>query len=377
MKKSQSLKERKFNIIIPKSLKKIPMPEKNENSKNASKIVIKTIAEIPDLHLPIKKLPHIANKKSKNPKINQISLEKLKVIVLSLKMNKNEINKNQKDKDKAHTTQLIQNSPSKNRHHFKNNFKIINKKPKTKNQSDKVLNNNNINDLNINYNYNSENNSKINNISEINNNRSNSLEPEIGQNGGELLQFRNKGKEKKWYKNIEYLTEKYNELILTTENLEKNLLNKYLDGTDNIISEMEEPQFLKEDIEINKINVNSSLRKHLSIRETTLDSSIHNSHHQKVDKLKEKAKEFIHRIKNYRKMFRKYRTNFTIKSIKENISKNKGKFINDYNKDNNVVKFRHKRKKKLPNFSKSLSKVSNNQKNFEESNINNNNTNNI
>jgi hypothetical protein len=57
MKKSQSLKERKFNIIIPKSLKNIPIQEKNENTKNTSKIIIKTIAEIPDLHLPIKKYP--------------------------------------------------------------------------------------------------------------------------------------------------------------------------------------------------------------------------------------------------------------------------------------------------------------------------------
>ena len=378
MKKSQSLKERKFNIIIPKSLKNIPIPEKNENTKNTSKIIIKTIAEIPDLHLPIKKIPHITNKKQKNPKINQISLEKLKLIVLNLRMNKNEQNRNHKDKT---SNKKLISSPNKKNHNYKNNFELINNKTKITNQSNKILNsnNNNINDMNINYN--SENNSKINNISEININRSNSLETEISQNGGvgDMLQFRNKDKEKKWYNNIEYLTEKYNELILTTENLEKNLLNKYLDGTDNIISEIEEPQFLKEDIDINTINVNASLRKHLSIRETTLDSSIHNSHHQ-TDKLKGKAKGFILRIKNYRKMFRKYRTNFTIKSIKENINKNKLRYNNEYYKENNILKKKkkneHKRKKKLPIFSKSLSKINNNQNNFEESNINNNNNNN-
>ena len=79
-------------------------------------------------------------------------------------------------------------------------------------------------------------------------------------------------------------------------------------------------------------------------------------------------------------MFRKYRTNFTIKSIKENINKNKLRYNNEYYKENNILKNRkkneHKRKKKLPIFSKSLSKINNNQNNYEESNINNNNNNN-
>ena len=371
MKKSQSLKERKFNIIIPKSLKNNSNVEKNENNKNTYKVIIKTIAEIPDLHLPIKKLPHVTNKKQKNPKINQISLEKLKLVVLNLRMNQNQHNKTQKEK--AHNRRQLESSPTKNNHNSKNNEKICNNKTKINNQSNKILNNN-INDLNANYN--SENNSKNINISEININRSNSLEIDNNPNN-DILQFRNKNKDKKWYNNIEYLTEKYNDLILTTENLEKNLMTKYLDGTDNIISEIEEPNFLKEDIEINTINVNASLRKHLSIRETTLDSSMHNSH-QQTDKLKDKAKGYILRIKNYRKMFRKYRTNFTIKSVKENINKNKIK-TNEYNKENNIIKNR-KRKKKLPVFSKSLSKINNNQNNFEESNyiinINNNNINN-
>ena len=89
-----------------------------------------------------------------------------------------------------------------------------------------------------------------------------------------------------------------------------------MNGTDNIISEIEEPQFLKEDTEINTINVDASLRKHLSIRETTLDSSYHNSHYH-TDKLKCKSKGFIVRINNYRKMLQKYRTNFTLKPIKD------------------------------------------------------------
>ena len=97
MKKCQSLKERKFKVIIPKSSNQIP--EKAE-AKNCTKIIIKTIAELPDLHLPIKRLPHphITNKKHKNQKINPISLEKLKLIVLNLRLNKNGSKKTRKEK---------------------------------------------------------------------------------------------------------------------------------------------------------------------------------------------------------------------------------------------------------------------------------------
>ena len=129
-----------------------------------------------------------------------------------------------------------------------------------------------------------------------------------------------------------------------------------MNGTDNIISEIEEPQFLKEDTEINTINVNASLRKHLSIRETTLDSSYHNSHYH-TDKLKCKSKGFIVRINNYRKMLQKYRTNFTLKPIKD--------------KDKNGILKKNKRKKKLPIFSRSLSKLNSNNNNNDEKNITN------
>ena len=140
-------------------------------------------------------------------------------------------------------------------------------------------------------------------------------------------------------------------MILTTENLEKNLINKYLEGTDNIISEMEEPQFLREDIEINTINVNASLRKHLSIRETTLDSSYHNSHNH-TGKLKGKQKGIILRINNYRKMFKKYRTNFILKSIKPNNNNFKEKMFRSKKRND-------RRKKKLPMFNKSAYKINN------------------
>ena len=359
MKKSHSLKGRKFKIIIPKSSKNISNPQKFEN-KNSSKIIIKTVAELPDLHLPIKKIPHQhnANKKKKN-KMNQISLEKLKYIIMNLRLSKNEPNKKEKMRSK-NTASTAENDS------FKNNFITYNNSEKINNQDYDDALKNNINDLNLNIKFNSDINLKLNNASELNINRSNSLETKINPNF-DIFQFRNKDKEKKWYNNIEFLAEKYNELIMTTENLEKNLLNKYLNGTDNIISEIEEPQYLKEDIDINTLNANISLRKHLSIRETTLDSSIRNSLNH-TDKLNRKTKAFIFSIKNYRKIFRKYRTNFTIKSIKENINQNKMKYNYEYNKDNHNLKNRkkneHKRKKKLPIFGKSLSKINNKQNNI-------------
>ena len=368
MKKSHSLKGRKFNVIIPKTSNNIANPEKTEN-KNTSKILIKTLAELPDLYLPIKKIPHAhnTNKKQKNKMNNQIPLEKLKYIIMNLRMSKNEQNKNEKQKNK-NTALMSENNC------FKSNLNLYNKNEITKNQNNDDVFNSNANDLDLKIKFNSDNNLKLNNVSELIINRSNSLETEINPNF-EILQFRNKEKEKKWYNNIEFLTEKYNELILTTESLEKNILNKYLDGTDNIISEIEEPQYLKEDIDINTLKANVSLRKHLSIRETTLDSSYQNSLYH-TDKLKGKAKGFILRIKNYRKIFRKYRTNFTIKSIKENIDKNKVKYNNEYNKENHNLKNRkkneNKRKKKLPIFSKSLSKI-NNQNNINSINIDNSN----
>lgn len=349
MKKSQSLlKDRKTYIINSKLTKNhFNINQERSENKNTSKIVIKTIGDIPYLLLPIKKAPnnHNINKKQKNHKINLISLEKLKLFALNLKQ-----------REKSHNKKIKNYSSNKNYH--KNKFKTYDNKSKHNYKSHKALNNNDIKNFTISYN--SENDVSIRNfnIDDLNINRSNSLETEINRNmlGKDVLKFRNK--DKKWYNNEEYLTEKYNELILTTENLEKNLLNRYLDGTEHIISEMDEPQFLKEDIDIKTINANASLRKHLSIRETTtLDSSFHNN--KKIDKFRGKAREIILRIKNYRKMLKKYRTNTIINPShsKENKSKNK-----------------RKKKKKLPYFNYLVHKKNNNNG---EKNINNKSNNNL
>ena len=334
MKKSQSLKGRKFNIVIPKSSSLVP--EKTEN-KNTSKVIIRTTAEYPDLHLPVKKIAHPTNKKQKSLKMNQISLEKLQLILLNLRLSKNDPNKIPRKKSK--NKKIITSSPKKRNFFSKDNMPLLNDMEKHTNLNNKKNNSDITNNI---CNYNSENNTKkINLFNNININRNNSIEAETNLNkSSDGLQFRNK--DKKWYNSIDFLTEKYHEFILTTENLEKNLLNKYLDGIDNIISEMEEPPFLKEDININTINANGSLQKHLSLRETTLDSSYQNS---QTDKKKAITGGYILKMKNFRNLFKKYRTNFAIKSIKNN---------NKDNKENKTLKTKrrndHRRKKKIACF---------------------------
>ena len=349
MKKTQSLKERKFNIVIPKIhpklTKNIPQQEKNENKENKNQIIIKMQGDIPYLFLPIKKVPHLTNKKQKNQKINLISLEKLKCMVLNLKMNKNEKTKLKRGKSQNKKIEGI--SPSKYIHSKK--YKTYNNKDKYIKQSSKTLGEDDRKFYKINSLYkngNKANNKIANNDKDIYINRSNSFDTEINNNilGDEELKFRNKDN-KKWYNNVEFITEKYNELILMTENLEKNILSNYINGTDKMISEMEEPIFFNEDLDINIANQNG---KHLSKRETTLDTSYHNSNSHKNDRMKGKNNDITLKVKNYRKIFKKYNTNFTIKTI-ENNNKNKEDLLKW--KRRNV----HKKKKKLPIFNKSLS----------------------
>ena len=349
MKKTQSLKERKFNVVIPKihpkSTKNIPQQEKNENKENKNQIIIKMQGDIPYLFLPIKKVPHLTNKKQKNQKINLISLEKLKCMVLNLKMNKNEKTKLKRGKSQHKKLEGI--SPSKYIHSKK--YKTYNNKDKYIKQSSKTLGEDDRKFYKINSLYkngNKANNKIANNDKDIYINRSNSFDTEINNNilGDEELKFRNKDN-KKWYNNVEFITEKYNELILMTENLEKNILSNYINGTDKMISEMEEPIFFNEDLDINIAKQNG---KHLSKRETTLDTSYHNSNSHKNDRMKGKNNDITLKVKNYRKIFKKYNTNFTIKTI-ENNNKNKEDLLKW--KRRNV----HKKKKKLPIFNKSLS----------------------
>ena len=230
MKKTQSLKERKFNVVIPKihpkSTKNIPQQEKNENKENKNQIIIKMQGDIPYLFLPIKKVPHLTNKKQKNQKINLISLEKLKYMVLNLKMNKNEKTKLKRGKSQNKKIEGI--SPSKYIHSKK--YKTYNNKDKYIKQSSQTLGDDDRKFYKINSLYkngNKANNKIANNDKDIYINRSNSFDTEINNNilGDEELKFRNKDN-KKWYNNVEFITEKYNELILMTENLEKNILKK-------------------------------------------------------------------------------------------------------------------------------------------------------
>ena len=223
-------------------------------------------------------------------------------------MNKREKKQDKKNKKLIHIKKPL-NASIKINKNIKQTYKAITTEIKSENKNNTTKN------ININikeYNYKSEKNKKDIDI----------LKNELSQSKT------NRNENKKWY-DANYLTEKYNDLILTTEKLEKNLIDKYLTGTENIISEIEEPKYLKEDSEIiNTINANPSSRKHLSIRETTLDTSYQgNSYYNHTDKLKGKTNALIGRIKNYRQIFKKYKTNITFKRY------NKSIVFNRYNND--------------------------------------------
>ena len=341
MQKSQSLKSRKFNVIIQEEAKNVENDPEIKGTEKKYKKIKRTNLHIPDLHLPVKKISHVTNRKDRNKKINKISLEKLRKLVINIRMNKKEKNHDKKNRNITHIRRTI-NANIKNNKSYNINS----------NQYNKTITNgknNNLNSIKINSNYIKEINYMMENIKDNNDNdiiykekeRSKSIKPENNictLLKYDLSQIRN---ENKWY-DVNYLTEKYNDLILTTENMEKNLINKYLNGTDNIISEIEEPQYLKDDSEINTLNGNISLKKHLSIRETTLDTSYqgNNSFYNHTDKLKGKTNGLIRRIKNYRQIFKKYKTNLNFKYY----NKNKDKFNNGYHKE--------KKRKKIPSFNK-------------------------
>ena len=348
MQKSQSLRTRKFKVLIPKTAKNIEINKENNEEEKNNKNKRRGLPKIPDLHLPVKKMSKVTNRKDRNKKINKISLEKLRQLLINIRKN-NKANKN-KNNAKLTNTKRKLNAVNKINYTSNNNKKYNHKYLTTaKEQKNNSLNHNNINNTNdklkINikeFNYNTEIIQSYNkNDDNKNKERSYSLKNDINNCSllkKDLTQIKNESN--KWY-DINYLTEKYNDLIITSEDLEKNLINKYLTGADNIISEIEEPQYLKEDSEINTLNANISSKKHLSIRETTLDTSYqNNSCHNYNDKLKVKRNtyDFVKGVKNYRKIIRKYKTNLTFK----NANRNRNKFNNTFHKE--------KRIKRIPSF---------------------------
>ena len=355
MQKSQSLKSRKFaNIIIPKTLENIENNNEIKESEKNNKKIKRIKPEIPDLHLPVKRISHVTNRRDKNKKINKISLEKLKQIVINIRMNKKEKNHDKKNKNLIHIKRTIntaiKNNINTNNINIKPNCKTITNKNKKNINYNNNTTSNNTKEIKE-FNYNTENILQNNEENENENStykekeRSQSIKTDINNCTllkNDLLQIRNENKKLYDRYDINYLTEKYNDFILTTENLEKNLINKYLNGTDNIISEIEEPQYLKEDSEINTLNANISLKKHLSIRETTLDSSCqgNNSYYNRTDKLNGKTNGLVRRKKNYKQIFKKYRTNLNIKYS----NKMKNTFNNKY--------YKEKRRSKIPSLNK-------------------------
>ena len=173
---------------------------------------------------------------------------------------------------------------------------------------------------------------------------------------------------KKIWNNKDYVAQKYNELLLSTEILEKNIMNKYLDGTDNIISEIEEPQYMKDvvlnDVPYNNlndsrkerkaktINASTSPRKRLSIKDDLFHK--YNNSETNTDKAKNKSKDIFFKVdsKEYKNIIKKFNTlhihnknsvltvkngqneNLTNSNLKHSQENSKNKFRNIKNNSN-------------------------------------------
>ena len=361
MQKSQSLRARKFKALINKTSKNIEINKKNNEEEKYNKNKKGGLPQISDLCLPVKKIPHVTNRKDRNKNINKISLEKLRQILINIKKNRKESNYNKRITKLTNTKRKFNTT-------FRNNNNSNNKKINNKCLTIAKETNKNTSDINININ-NIKNTSKT-NIKEFNYNteiiqiykenkdpkykeRSYSIKNDINNCSllkEDLSQIKNESK--RWY-DIDNLTEKYNNLIITSEDLEKNLMNKYLTGAENIISEIEEPQYLKEDSQINTLNANISSKKQLSIRETTLDTSYqNNSCHNCTDilKVRKYTYDLNKGVKNYKKIIRKFNTNLTDRSP-NNI---RNRFNNTFLKDKIMKKINSFNKRNVSNNSENI-----------------------
>ena len=164
----------------------------------------------------------------------------------------------------------------------------------------------------------------------------------------------------KFYNNKEYVAQKYNELLLSTEILERNIINKYLDGTDNIISEIEEPEYMK-DILLNDfifnnlddskkrtktINTSTSPRKRLSIQENFFCK--HNNSVTSTDKAKNRSKVIFSKVngKEYKNIIKKFKTlnihnKNSVLTLKNGQNENSINSYLDYSQKNSKNKFRN------------------------------------
>ena len=170
-------------------------------------------------------------------------------------------------------------------------------------------------------------------------------------------------------------TKLFNDLKLETEQMEQYLMSKYLSGTDNIISEIEEPAYISNNIEFlntitnNNNDIKNQKNNNLALKKTTIDVSGKNSRNQN-NTIKYNTKNFINLQTNVSNgFFTKFHTN--LKEIKLKFQKNiKYNVDEEEEEKQSIKKVKNRRsKKKLPIIGERHKKSYKNFNNFYENNI--------
>ena len=170
-------------------------------------------------------------------------------------------------------------------------------------------------------------------------------------------------------------TKLFNDLKLDTEQMEQYLMSKYLAGSDNIISEIEEPAYISNNIEFlntfNDLDIknNNDIKnqKNSTMKKTTIDAYGKNSRNQN-NKLNYQTKNIINiQTNGNKRFFTKFHTN--LEEIKLKFQKNIKYNVGEEEKQN-MKKVKNRRsKKKLPIIGERQKKSFKNYNNFYDKNV--------
>ena len=406
MKKSQSLRETTTNVISP-AHKYNEYKNRSIEKKSITKDPFPIKEEILPLYLIMKKIKLKYNKCLNKPNTIQrekVLLEKINQMKKNLKQEKeNHMPPNNKFIKKSNAVIKINNSSNNNiklrgvGNKLINNYYICNKnsgenifnltnssihnsktyKRNNEHNTSQIINFNRIKPKNVLHYHNKNHKTQeiisfndLQSLNDINDIKKNDEKENTNINSNINVTYT-----QKILNNKEYVAQKYNELLLSTEILEKNIMNKYLDGTDNIISEIEEPQYLKDvllnDFPYNNFNgsmkdtkiINSSTspRKRLLIKEDF--SQRHNNSVINTDKTKKRSKVVFFKVNNkeYKNIIKKFNTlsihnkNSVLamrNSQKENLNNSNLKYSQKNSKNKFKIKNNSNPKEKIRNTKK-------------------------
>ena len=166
-------------------------------------------------------------------------------------------------------------------------------------------------------------------------------------------------------------TKLFNDLKLDTEQMEQYLMSKYLAGTDNIISEIEEPAYISNNIEflntITNLDINNNSDTKNQKKRKTIDASGKNSRNQN-NKPKYNTKNFVNIQTNASKrFFTKFHTN--LEEIKLKFQKNIKYNYGEEEKQSTKKTKNRRSKKKLPIIGERHKKSYKNYNNYYDKNI--------